>query len=254
VTVNVPAGTPIGTTFNNSATLVVNGNQVDTSTVVTTVSNEQITITKTPSKNPVSSNPNESFSYNVTVTNNGNATATDIVVVDTLPAALNGPTWTNQPVGGGNTCSNAADVVTCEIATLGPGSSVNISIPVNFAAAQLDGFDFDNTATVTECLIGGVACAENPSASTTVTVLNRPVLSMVKTVETGDPVIAGEEVVYSITIFNSGGSDAEVTFRDVMPAALENVLFSRTACSRVTFPSPRRRSSPAPAPLPPAPL
>ncbi|OAI39337.1 hypothetical protein AYO38_07915 [bacterium SCGC AG-212-C10] len=226
VTVNVPAGTPIGTSFTNTAALIINGLQVDSASVTTTVSNEQITITKTPSKNPVSSNPNETFAFNITVTNNGNATATGITVADTLPAELVvAGAFANV---GGFTCAVTGnnDVVTCTGGTLAPGSSVNIAIPVRFDAAALpiaDNTTISNTASVTACTISGVACADNPSASSTVTVLNRPVLSMVKTVESGDPVIAGQNVIYAVTVANSGGSDATVTINDAMPAALTNI-------------------------------
>jgi uncharacterized repeat protein (TIGR01451 family) len=221
VVMNVPAGTPIGTSFSNTASLLVNGLQIDSVSVTTTVSNEQITIQKISSKNPVSSNPAETFAYNLIVTNNGNATAMDITVVDTLPAQLNGPVWNAFAIGSFS-CTNAADVVTCSGGDLGPGSSVVIAIPVTLAAQVADGFDIVNTATVTECTIGAVACAENPSSSTTTQVLNHPVLSMVKVADS-DPIVAGGVAAYTITIANTGGSDAEVIFDDAMPAALENL-------------------------------
>jgi uncharacterized repeat protein (TIGR01451 family) len=133
VVMNVPAGTPIGTTFTNEASLIVNGLQVDTVSVTTTVSNEQITIEKIASKNPVSSNPAETFAYNIIVTNHGNATATGIEVTDTLPAQLNGPAWNAFAIGSFS-CTNAADVVTCTGGELGPGDSVVIAVPVTLAA------------------------------------------------------------------------------------------------------------------------
>lgn len=224
ITVTVPAGTPIGTVLSNSAILVSNGTEVAVSTVVTTVANEQLTITKTPSRNPVSSNPADPFAFNIVLTNNGNAIASGITFVDTLPATLTGLLGPNPVVfSNGFICTQVGQTITCAGGTLAPGASVNLSIPVIASGPLADGTVIVNTVTVTTCTISGVACANNPSATTTVTILNHPVLSLVKQVESGDPVIAGGNIMYAVTVANTGGSPATVVINDTMPAGLTNI-------------------------------
>ena len=79
----------------------------------------------------------ETFSYDLTVTNNGPADATDVVMVDPLPA---NSVFVSADAG----CTESAGTVTCDIGDLAAGDSAARSITVT---AGSDGTDLTNTAT-----------------------------------------------------------------------------------------------------------
>lgn len=115
----------------------------------------------------------EVFGYQLTVSNDGPATATGVVVTDTLPAATS---FMSASVG----CSEASGTVTCTIGSLAAGASVAWTITVRAGSA---GGALENTATVS-------AHQYDPDptddSSTVVTVLNHD--------PTCDEVTAGEDL------------------------------------------------------------
>ncbi len=102
---------------------------------------------------------NETFSYDLTVTNDGPADATEVVIVDPLPA---NSTFVSADAG----CTEAAGTVTCAIGALAAGDSASRSITVVAGSA---GGDLTNTATVS-----GFNTDPDPSdnSSTVITTLN----------------------------------------------------------------------------------
>ncbi len=97
-----------------------------------------LSLLKVASANPVEAGAD--FSYTLTVTNAGPAAATNVVLTDSLPAALE----FLSVVGTGLSCNGGA-VVSCQAATLASGASATVLINVRAPATA---GDIQNTASV----------------------------------------------------------------------------------------------------------
>ena len=173
------------------------------------VRSADLSITKTDGTGVLS--PGSSVTYTLSLTNNGPSTApAGVVVSDPVPA---GTTAT----GVDPACVLSAGVVTCTTTVgLASGDSVTwqqtISVPGGYAPAALV-----NTATITSSPISDPNPANDSATDTDV---NGPVANLwiVKT-DSADPVVAGTDLTYSITVGNAGPSDATgVTVTDPIPA------------------------------------
>ena len=82
----------------------------------------------------------ENFTYTLTVTNNGPATATGVVVTDTLPAAVTYVSATPAPA------SVSGQMLTWNVGSLAVGASTTITVTVN---ATTGGVSALNVAEVT---------------------------------------------------------------------------------------------------------
>lgn len=154
--------------------------------------------------------------YTLSVVNDGPSTAEGVVVSDYAPAGVQILSVTGSDGAGCNAGvpGNAALPSTCSFGTLAPGASRTMTVTVrvlpdtrgpihNDARADSRTFDddlADNLATVATTVTGeadlSVAKADSP-----------------------DPVVAGEELTYTVTVANAGPStafDAGVT--DTLPA------------------------------------
>ena len=211
VTVTVTVGASVTGTISNTAT--VTGDQPDpnlannTSTAITTVNPESdLLIVKTGTPNPVIAGNN--LTYTLTATNNGPSTATGVTISDPLPA---GETFVSTTGGSFNSSS---DTLTDAVGTLAVGASQSINVTVTVGASVTG--TLSNTATVT-----GNQPDPNPSnnTSTAITTVNTQTnVSIVKT-GTPNPVIAGNNLTYNLTVTNSGPSTATgVTITDPLPA------------------------------------
>ncbi len=219
--ITLAAGTLNGTLINNVAW----GDSAETAAVSGSVqvmaAAPSLSVTKTPSKDPVSSNPvAEQFAFNVTVTNNGSVTTTGLTITDSLPAGILFA-GSSPFTSGGFTCTVVGQNVSCTGANLGPGQSANIAIPVKVSPAVADGTNFSNTA-VANC----TNCPVSAQGTTNVTVQNNPLLNMTKVVTTGDPAVAGSVITYQISATNTGGTTATVSITDATPVALTGVVVS----------------------------
>ncbi len=214
VIVAVPAGST-ATTVNNTAT--VTGNETDpvttnnTSTTSTTVQrNIDLRVTKADTPDPVVTGNN--LTYTMSVTNDGPSTATNVVLSDTLPAGVTFGSVTST-VGTG---TQAAGVVTVNIGTLAPAASATVTLIVGVnanAAATLS-----NTATVTAT---ETDTDPTDNSATTTTATQKQIDLAITKVDTADPIIAGQNLTYTITVTNNGPSDATgVTVTDALPTGL----------------------------------
>jgi uncharacterized repeat protein (TIGR01451 family) len=191
----------------------------NTATASTTVNpSADLAVTKTDLPDPV--NVNANLTYTITVTNNGPSAAASASLSDALTAGVNFVSLTSAA---GWTCTTPAvganGTVSCTNPSVGSGVSgvfTLIVTPTAAAAASIS-----NTATVSATTSDPNAANNSASAQTTV----RPLadLSITKT-DTPDPVAAGSNITYTITVTNNGPSTAtSVSVTDAVPA---NVLFN----------------------------
>ena len=171
-------------------------------------------VTKTDSPDPVTAGAN--LTYTVTVQNLGPDTATSAAWSDTLPA---GTTFVSLASAAGWSCTTPAvgsgGTVTCTRASFGLASDV-FTLVVAVDPGVAAGTVLSNTAAATSTTADPQAA--NNSATATTTVAGFADLSLTKT-DAPDPVDAGQNLVYTITVSNEGPSSAAtVAMTDPLPA------------------------------------
>jgi len=143
----------------------------------------------------------QNVQYTLTDTNNGPDPATTPTITDTLPT---GQSFVSSDAG----CTAVGQVVTCPTSTLPNGSFVTIHIiastsgvpsPLNAPVTQTD------TATVSSTT--GDPNPANNTATATITVIPAADLSLTKT-SSPNPVVAGQQVIYTLTVTNNGPDTA----------------------------------------------
>jgi uncharacterized repeat protein (TIGR01451 family) len=166
----------------------------------------EVGITKTADQLAVDAG--DPIGYTITVTNNGAGTAFNIVVTDELPVAP-GLDWTVDDDGGAD-CSIDGDLLTCTIDELAAGDSVSIHIssPTTGASCGI----VSNSASFTE--------QNDPEGGSTPQrriEINCPNVTVEKEAD-ADPVSAGDQIGFTITVTNTGtGTARDVTLTDDLP-------------------------------------
>ena len=192
-----------------------------------------VSVTKTDNVDPV--NAGQNFFYTITVDNAGPDPADTVSWSDALPAET---TFVSLSAPGGWTCTTPAvganGTVTCSIPSLGVTSAA-FSVTVAVNAGLTSGTTLSNTATVTTATAD--ANPANNSATETTGVLTSADLVLSKT-DTPDPVSAGSNLSYQITMTNNGPSvAADATFSDTLPAGTTFVSLSTTGPWSCTTPA-----------------
>jgi len=192
-----------------------------------------LAITKVDTPDPVTAGNN--LTYTVTVTNNGPDAAASASWTDTLPA---GTTFVSLPTVAGWSCTTpgvgSGGTVSCTRASFAVGSSV-FTLTVNVGAAVASGTVLSNTATVTSTT--GDSNAGNNSATATTTVAASADLSVTVT-DSPDPVQAGSNLTYTITVGNAGPSVAtNAALDDTLPAGTTFVSLSNPGGWSCTTPA-----------------
>lgn len=153
----------------------------------------------------------EYYTYSMVVTNNGPSDASGVSIDDTLPDVTRFVTGTIPYCGGSGT-----DVI-CDIGDLSSGTSISVTVTVSITAAAVHGTTLTNLATVN----GDEPVDPDPTNNTAevdTLVLGKSELSIAK-IDLVDPVIAGAELDYRITITNDGPSTASsIVVTDTLPA------------------------------------
>lgn len=171
----------------------------------TTVSFEaDLAVTKTASPDPAI--PGQPITWELTVANSGPSIANNVVLTDVLPT---GTSIVSATVG----CSEASGVVTCSADALAAGEQLSFEIVADIDANHVDAII--NTAKATSDTPDSNP-GDNEATATTETGASAD-LSLTKSVLT-NPVVAGQEAVFELTVANAGPSDAlDVIVTDELP-------------------------------------
>ncbi|WP_299921853.1 hypothetical protein [uncultured Nocardioides sp.] len=168
--------------------------------------------------------------YTLVVTNNGPSVARSVTVSDPVPAPLvhNGSSSTQ------GSCSFASGTVTCDVGDIPVGDTVTITVRAQ-TPADGSGRGASNTATVSSPTPDPTAA--NNSATYVLPTTSQADVSLAKSVSP-NPVVAGQQVTYTITARNNGPSDATgVTVTDQVPARVSGVSATATngaSCAATT--------------------
>jgi uncharacterized repeat protein (TIGR01451 family) len=187
-----------------------------------------LNLSMTADRNPAAVELN--LNYNATITNTGDASATNVVLTDVLPASV---TYTaTSPSQGTCSYNSVTRTVTCNLGTIAAGSNATVQITVK---PRSEG-TLNNTATIT-------ASQWDPATGNNSASVNG--LSAVKYVDlavqmtgSANPIFAGQNVTYTITVKNVGTpfGATGVTLTDVLPASMTFVSATTSQGSLVTPP------------------
>jgi uncharacterized repeat protein (TIGR01451 family) len=173
-----------------------------------------LAVTKAGSPDPVTAGTN--LTYTITVTNNGPGPASSASWSDALPA---GTTFVSLPAVAGWSCTTPTvgmgGTVSCSNPSFAVGSSV-FTLTVAVASSVPAGTVLTNTATATSTTPD--PNPGNNSGMATTTVAASADLSTQKG-DAPDPVTAGNNLTYTITVTNAGPSAAAAAaLADTLPA------------------------------------
>src|SRR5262249_4816862 len=171
-----------------------------------------LSITVTDSPDPAA--PGQSLTYTIVVTNLGSVAVNGVSVTDAFPVELTNVTYTSTVTGGasGNTTSGSGDIN--DMVTLPAGSTITYTVTGDLPPS-LTG-SLSNTATVAPPP-GSDPDMTNNSDTETTTLVPQADISVTLS-DSPDPVIAGQDLTYTITVVSAGPSDAQnLTLADVIP-------------------------------------
>ena len=167
--------------------------------------------------------PGTSVTYTIQATNAGPAAALNAAVADVFPPTLTSVTWTCVGAGGG-TCTAAGSGSFSDLVNIPVGGSVTYT--VNATVAPNATGTLVNTATVTKSVAQLECNFANNSATDTDNLTPQVDLSVTKT-DGLTTIDAGSPTIYTISVGNSGPSDAVgATVADTFPAALTGASWS----------------------------
>ncbi len=176
----------------------------------------------------------EPLTYTIVVTNNGPNNVTGAHVVDLLPAPLADFSWTCSANGAGALCGTAGPVVgdISSFVDLPNGTQAVFTVTGTVPSDTTGGLS--NTATVTppadivDIVPGNNTAIDNNPGGPLAD------LSILKS-SSPKPYVAGLELTYVITVFNSGPTNVVgATVRDILPAELTGVTWTSSVNGTAT--------------------
>jgi uncharacterized repeat protein (TIGR01451 family) len=227
VTVDLAAS---GTTLTNSFKLDYRAQTLNkpftfTSNPVSTPVTElaDLGIAKSAAPSPIVAG--DPVTYTVTVTNNGPRPAQNVVITDTLPAGVTLVSATPAP---GGTCAGSS----CTIGAVPFPGTASVTYVVNAGSGLPAGSLLSNRATVTSTT--GDPNPGNETTTITTPVVASADLRVAKTAAPA-PLIAGDNVTWTISVVNDGPSTASAaTVSDVLPPGVAIVSATPSAGSCTT--------------------
>jgi len=197
------ATTPDPATGNNAATAM--------SSIAAPVTD--LGITKT--NGTTTAVPGATTTYTITVTNAGPSNAIGATVTDTFPAALTDVTWTCAGAGGG-ACSVAAGS-----GDINTTVTVPVGATVTFLASGTVAPDAEGVLVNTATVMPPPGASDPSSANNTDADSLTPQVDLVITKSGPGSIVPGESLAYTITVANSGPSNAaNVVVSDPTPTGV----------------------------------
>ncbi len=247
-TVNLPSGGSVTYTASCTISASAAGSLSNTATVSSSVSDsnsannsatdtdmlaQQADLAITKTDGVTTATPGGSVTYTITASNAGPSNAPGSTVSDTFPASLT-CTWTCMGSGGG-TCTASGSGNLGDTVNLPAGGSVTYTASCTVSASATG--TLSNTATVTAPAGVTDPTPGNNSATDSDTLAPQADLSVTK-VDTPDPVVAGNNITYTITVNNAGpGNAASVSLSDTLPTGTTFVSLSSPGGWSCTTPS-----------------
>lgn len=174
------------------------------------------------------------LTYTLSVVNNGPAMAQNVIVSDPLPAGL---TYQSSQTNVGS-CSEAANVVTCDLADMAPGATAQITI-VAVPDASVVGTTVHNVASVESETPDSNTSNNQDDVDTPIENHEYPTssdMAIAKTISNATPSV-GDEVTYTIVATNRGPDTARsVVVTDTLPSGL--IYVSASGDGACAFASP----------------
>ncbi len=203
-----------------------------------------VTKTATPSPNVVAG---ERITYSLTLLNDGPSDAQNVVLTDNLNPLPNPPRFDDARFCVGQGCVvngfSPAWTGSTPLGMVPTGEARYVTINARVLPSVLEGTNLHNTATPGSSTIDPIP--SNNAGETDTNVHARADLSITKvdgpTVDVAgpDPVLAGQDLMYKLTVTNAGPSDAQnVRIEDALPNALENARYCLGAACTVDEASP----------------
>ncbi|SMP32316.1 isopeptide-forming domain-containing fimbrial protein, partial [Algoriphagus winogradskyi] len=212
LTVKVDADVDAGTQISNVA-IVTSPDDPDSPKesdpeVVTVEKDVDLMITKTASASTVLAGGE--FSYTISVMNSGQSDATDLTITDALATGLSFISADNSGV-------NNAGTITWTIPTLAAGASIDLTLTVMVDADVDAGTQISNVA-----IVSSPDDPDSPKESDPeVVTVEKDVDLMITKTASAATVLAGGEFSYTISVMNSGQSDAtDLTITDALATGL----------------------------------
>jgi uncharacterized repeat protein (TIGR01451 family) len=209
---NVTTYTVTGLTQNATYYFVVQahdgaGNVSPNSPEVTGVAGAAPALGLSLQDNPDPVQAGASLTYTLSYANSGAASATSVVVTDTIPAN----TTFVSATGGG---TRSGTVVTWNLGTLAAGASGSVQLAVQVVSPLADGTMLSNSGAVIDSAQTSPVTASAPST----TVASAPLLAIAAT-DSPDPVAAGSNITYTLSYSNTGNMNATgLVLSDTLPA------------------------------------
>ncbi len=221
VVVQVNGGTATGTQITDTISATSNTNDPvltnNSATVVTIVgaaNTANLAVTNVASPNPVIAGNN--ITYTVVIRNNGPATSSTVAFTEPLPANTSFVSVAATSGTAGWTCSGSS--ISCTIPTFASGASTTFTVVVTVGAATPSGTIITDTATVSAATTDPNPSNNVATATTVVATAGQADLALTKT-GTPNPVLAGNNLTYTITVTNNGpATAANVTMQDTLPS------------------------------------
>ena len=219
VTATVAKDLPEGTLLTNSANLTSTmtgvGGAISNEVEIRVTGEPVLSMVKSASAKSVA--PGEEFSYTITYQNTGTKASDALRIEDPLPDYV---TFVSATQGGAPDTQQTGTIVWNNLPALAPGTSDSVQVVVKVDDVVPNGTVLPNTATLSEPTDPTVSVPSEFKGKPPV-VSSGPVLELTKQSVTGDTVIAGDLVLFSLEVANIGSDTAtNLTLTDTLPPGL----------------------------------